>query len=174
MTRSVLAIAMLAFAAPAWPCTVSASRRVPSDRLVRDAEVIARVRAEGFSPTPGRKEGIVVTRTQVRFAVIEMLEGRLLSSTLEFNGRLTERDDLNRGSVPYTTNRPGGHAGCIAVNYRVGAEYLFLLRRPDHPAYGPLDQLTPYWTPLSPTNEQLFDGVRDPWFVWVSREVRKR
>ena len=173
MIRPVLVVALLAFAAPAWPCTVGHPLSSP-DSLVRDAEVIARVRAEGLSPKKGRIEDVGGTPTQVRFTVLEVLKGRLPSSTLEFNGRLTERDDPNRGTVPYTTNRPGGHGTCVAVNYRTGAEYLFLLRRPKHPAYGQLGQLTPYWTALSPTNEQLVGGARDPWFVWVNQELRRR
>ena len=166
IARPVLVVALVAFAAPAWPCTVGRPLPLP-DRLVRDAQVIARVRAEGLSPTPGRIEDVSGTSTQVTFAVLEVLKGRLPSSRLEFNGRLTDRDDPNRGPVPYTSNRSGGE--CFAVNYRTGAEYFFLMRR-----HGQLDQLTPYWTILSPTNEQLFGGERDPWFAWVSQQLRKR
>jgi len=63
----------------------------------------------------------------------------------------------------------------VALEYRIGAEYLLLLR---HGGPAPADaegnELTPYWAPLSPTNEQLFGGVSDAWFVWVSKELRRR
>jgi len=29
---------------------------------------------------------------------------------------------------------------------------------------------TPYWTPLSPTNEEV-SGLDDPWVVWVKRQL---
>ena len=58
-------------------------------------------------------------------------------------------------------------AGCA------GAEYLLLLRRGELPAYAQPNQLTPYWTPLMPTNEQLFGGARDAWFVWVRHELQR-
>ena len=51
---------------------------------------------------------------------------------------------------------------------------LLLLRRGKHPSYAQPDDLTPYWTPIAPTNEQLFDGASDAWFVWVSRQLRRR
>ena len=48
MMRSLLVFAILGLAAPAWPCSVT--EPPPSaERLVRDAEVIARVRAESLS-----------------------------------------------------------------------------------------------------------------------------
>ncbi len=160
-------------AGPAWPCSVVGP--LPSaEALVRDAEVVARVRAEGLSSTPGRSGAMAESPTQVRFAVLEILKGSLPSATIEFNGSLTDRDDHNRGPVPYGHVRPGGSAGCFALEYRHGAEYLLLLRRGKHPSYAQPDDLTPYWTPIATTNEQLFDGASDAWFVWVSRQLRRR
>jgi hypothetical protein len=113
--------------------------------------------------------------TQIRFAILELLKGRLPSPTIEFNGSLMDRDDRNDHPVPYNFIRPGGRGGnCFALAYRAGAEYLLLLRRGEHPSYAQPNDLTPYWAPLSPTNEQLFGGASDAWFVWVSQEVRKR
>jgi hypothetical protein len=106
----------------------------------------------------------------VTFVILEVLKGRLPSSTIEFNGVLTDRDDPNDRPVPYDSVRPGGHGLCVAFNYRIGAEYLLLLRQSEYSAQP--NQLTPYWVALGPTNEQLFDGVRDPWFVWVMRELQ--
>ena len=176
MIRPLLVFAIVGLAAPAWPCSVVGP--LPSaERLVSDAEVIARVRAEGLSSTPGRAGAMGGSPTQVRFAILELLKGRLSSTTIEFNGSLTDRDDRNDGRVPYDSIRPGGrHGNCVALEYRIGAEYLLLLRRgdPGDPAYAKGNELTPYWAPLSPTNEQLFGGARDAWFAWVSQELRRR
>jgi hypothetical protein len=175
MIRPLLVFAIVGLAAPVWPCSVAGP--LPSaERLVRDAEVIARVRAEGLSSTPGRAGGLGGSPTQVRFAILGLLKGRLSSPTIEFNGSLTDRDDRNDGRVPYDSIRRGGrHGNCVALEYRVGAEYLLLLRHGGpHPAYAQGNELTPYWAPLSPTNEQLFGGASDAWFVWVSKELRKR
>jgi hypothetical protein len=176
MIRPLLVFAMVGLAAPAWPCSVVGP--LPSaERLVGDAEVIARVRAEGLSPTPGRAGFIfgAASPTQVRFAILDLLKGRLSSSTLEFNGSLTDRDDRNDRPVPYDFIRPGGRGGnCFALAYKAGAEYLLLLRRGEHPLDAQPNELTPYGAPLSPTNEQLFDGASDAWFVWVSKELRRR
>ena len=172
MIRALLVVAMVGLAAPAWPC--QAGPRPPAERLVSDAEVIARVRAEGLSSTPGRPGFLTDSPTQVRFAILEVLKGRLSSSTIEFNGALTDRDDRNDRPVPYNFIRPGGRGGnCFALEYRAGAEYLLLLRRADQSPDAQPVELTPYWAPLSPTNEQLFGGASDAWFVWVSQELRK-
>ncbi len=175
MIRPMLVFAMVGLATPAWPCSVVGP--LPSaERLVDDAEVIARVRAEGLSSTPGRG-GLLFpgSKTQVRFAILEVLKGRLSSSTVEFNGSLTDRDDRNDRPVPYDFIRRGGRGGnCFALTYRAGAEYLLLLRSGEHPSDAQPNQLTPYWAPLSPTNEQLFHGASDAWFVWVSKELRRQ
>jgi hypothetical protein len=160
-------------AAPAWPCSVA--RPLPSAAsLVRNAEVIVRVRAEGLSLTPGVTDNFDSSGTQVRFAVLELLKGRLSTATIAFNGSLTDRDDRNDRPVPYDFIRPGGRGGnCFALEYRAGAEYLLFLRHAEHPSFAQAKELTPYWAPLSPTNEQLFGGASDDWFVWVSQALRK-
>jgi hypothetical protein len=174
MIRPALVFAMIGLATPAWPCSVVAP--LPSaERLVGDAEVIARVRAEALSSTPGHAGVMAGSPTQVRFTILELLKGRLSSSAIEFNGSLTDRDDRNDRPVPYDFVRPGGRAGnCFALTYRAGAEYLLLLRRGEHPAYAQPNELTPYWAPLSPTNEQLFDPASDAWLVWVRQKLRRR
>ena len=172
MLRSLLVLAIVCLGAPAWPCSVMGP--LPSaERLVRDAVVIARVRAEGLSSAPGRAGAMAASPTQVRFAVLELLKGDVPSRTIEFNGSLTDRDDRNDRPVPYDAIRPGGRGGsCFALAYRVGSEYLLLLRRSEHAAYAQPNELTPYWAPLSPTNEQLFGGAKDAWLVWIRRELR--
>ncbi len=162
--------AMAILASAVWPCSVVGPLPSAQD-LVKQAEVIVRVRAEGLAETPGRPG----SSTQVRFAVVRVLKGRLSSTTIEFNGVLSDRDDRNDRPVPYDFIRPGGRGGnCFALTYRPGAEYLLLLRRPEHSSYAQPNDLTPYWTPLSPTNEQLFGGGNDPWLAWVTQRIRER
>ena len=158
--------AMAILASAVWPCSVVGPLPSAQD-LVKQAEVIVRVRAEGLAETPGRPG----SSTQVRFAVAQ---GRLSSTMIEFNGVLSDRDDRNDRPVPYDFIRPGGRGGnCFALTYRPGAEYLLLLR-PEHSSYAQPNDLTPYWTPLSPTNEQLFGGGNDPWLAWVTQRIRER
>ena len=174
MIRPLLVVAIVGLATPAWPCSVVGPLPF-ADRLVDDAEVIVRARAEGLSSTPGRDSSLLSrSPTRVTFAILELLQGRLSSSTIELNGSLADRDDRNDRPVPYDFIRPEGRRGnCFALAYRAGAEYLLLLRRGEPPADTP-NELTPYWSPLSPTNEQLFEGARDAWFVWVRNELRQR
>ena len=169
----LLSAILLAFAAPAWPCSVIGPLP-PASVLVDRAEVIARVRAEGLSDIPGRPGTMAGSKTQVWFTVREVLKGRLPSSTIEFNGTLDDRDDQNGRPVPYDHVRPSGSGSCFALTYRIGSEYLLFLRRGEHPSFAQPDDLTPYWAALGPTNEQLFGGTADPWLVWVSRQLRTR
>jgi hypothetical protein len=108
--------------------------------------------------------------TQIELIVLEVLKGAFPSRVVTFNGHLEERDDPNDRPVPYDFVRRGGRAGnCYAMGYRQGAEYLLLLRRADD-SHAQGDRLTPYWSPLTPANEQLF-GPNDPWLEWVRDEL---
>jgi hypothetical protein len=182
-------VSAMGLASPAWPCSapvVSVLSAPPGDertgasaaRLVSQAEVIVRVRAEGISPVPGRPrrrpDDITGTETQVAFSVLEVLKGQLPSTTIAFNGVIQDHDDRNDRPVPYDHVRLGGHAGCFALGYRAGAEYLLFLRRTRNPQLAQPDDLTPYWSPLGPTNEQLFNGAQDAWLVWVTRNLRAK
>jgi len=172
--RIHIAIAIvLLWAGPAWPCSV-AGPAPSAQELVDRAEVIVRARVEGLAKSPGRDGLIAGSATQVRFAILDVLKGRLPTNTIEFNGTLTESDDRNDRPVPYDFIRPGGRGGnCFALGYRPGGEYLLLLRRGEHASYAQPNDLTPYWTPLGPTNEQLFGGTSDGWFAWVARRTRR-
>jgi len=99
--------------------------------------------------------------------VVRVIKGDFRDNELHVVGGISEEDDFNRGPVPYTGIRIGGQGPCKAYNYRVGAEYLLLLRKNNH------DALDPYWTSLEPTNEQV-RGASDPWIVWVENEVKRR
>lgn len=174
MNRSLFVFAMVSLATPAWPCTVVGP--LPSaERLVQDAQVVARVRAEDVASTPGSGGFFLdASPTQVRFLIIEVLKGELSTVVIEFNGSLTNRDDRNDGPVPYARIRRGGRGGtCYALTYRAGAEYLLFLR-PGSRGSSQENVLTPYWAPLGPTNEQLFGGVSDAWLLWVKEQLRRQ
>jgi hypothetical protein len=169
----LLFITMATFATPAWPCSVVGPLPTPHD-LVSRAQVIVRARADRLADRPGREGTLAGSRTQIRFIVVAVLKGDLGPGDLEFNGHLEQKDDPNDRPVPFDFIRPGGRSGnCFALGYRQGAEYLLLLRRGDHQSFAQPNDLTPYWTPLAPTNEQLF-GDEDPWLRWVSAEIKNR
>jgi hypothetical protein len=166
-----IGVLSVALAVPAWPCSIAGP--IPSpEELVRNAEVIVRARVTGLAePGPARMFG--GGDRQVQFQVLETLKGTLPSSPVTLKGGLEDHSDPNDIDVPYTFVRPGGRRGnCYALGYRRGAEYLLMLRRP---VQEPLDvgsgELTPYWAPLSPANEQLARGEDDPWLAWVRRQV---
>lgn len=107
----------------------------------------------------------------MRFRVLSILKGTLSSTRLVFNGVPAAKDEPNRSPVPYQTARPSADAACVTVEYRQGAEYLLFLKRAGHPAFAQPDELTPYWAPLAPTNEQLFNPG-DRWEEWVRSRLR--
>ena len=80
-------------------------------------------------------------------------------------GTVSDEDDYNKDSVPYTFVRPEGATGsCFAYVYKRGGQFLLLLVR------GGANRFTPYWAPLLPVNEQI-TGKSDPWLIWVRREI---
>lgn len=100
--------------------------------------------------------------TLVRLRVVESLKG-----AFEHGELLTAlaRDDFlgrNQGDVPYKTARVGAGALCFALDYRLGSQYLLLIRN---------DVL--YYQAMAPTNEEV-DGATDPWVVWVRSTVRSQ
>jgi hypothetical protein len=155
-----------------WPCTVAALAK-PED-LVGRAQAIVRARAEGLADVPGQPGVFAGSRTQVRFTVLEILKGTLNSRVIWFNGTLDERSNLNmeHPRVPYQQVRSAGHASCFATTYRPGAEYLLFLNRAEHEAYPQRTELTPYWVPLGPTNEEL-SMSNDPWLRWVAEAIKR-
>ena len=173
--RTLLMGMLLAFWAEcAWPCSVVGPLPTASP-LVARAEVIAIVRAQGLSERPGEEGSMAAARTQVRFRVLQTLKGTLPPGELVFNGELTGEDDPNDRPVPYDFVRPGGRGGsCFAMSYRPDAEYLLLLRRSEHRSFAQPNELTPYWSALAPTNEQLFGRGDDPWLAWVIRHLSKK
>lgn len=152
-------------------------------RFVDSATAVVRVRVVGAdSSAPGPEYPPVPWIKPVAFAVLEWLRPPAgVAATgwparLVLAGALVERDDYNAGAVPYTFVRSDGARGaCVAYAYRVGGEYLLLLRPNAHAdAQGApgtsVGDLTPYWAALAPVNEQVRDG-RDPWVAWVRDRI---
>jgi hypothetical protein len=104
----------------------------------------------------------------VTFHALEWLKGRPTSAdSVTLPGVVGLVDDFNRRPVPYQFVRSAGtHGNCFANEYRIGGEYLLLLRDT------PRGTLFLYPWPLGPVNEQL-RGDDDPWLVWVRERVRR-
>ncbi len=119
---------------------------------VKNADAIVRAAAIEFIEEKG-----------VKLRVEEILKGKDIPSTLIFKGYLTDRDDFNSRPVPYDHVRAAGAGPCYAYEYKHQAEYLLLLKRKD-------GELTPYWQPLAPTNEQL-RSPNDEWLKWVKENL---
>jgi hypothetical protein len=168
---TVVSLALSGFATSASPCSVPS---IPTAaELVRDAEIIVRARAERVAADSGRPGPLAGSPTQIEFRVLSVLKGRLVESQLTFNGRFVAGDERNRGKVPYSFARSSADASCFALEYRPGGEYLLFLRRAADVAYAQPEQLTPYWAPLAPTNEQVF-GSSDSWELWTRDQLRPR
>lgn len=130
------------------------------EEFVDSAEGIVRAVALGVEAGHDETERWV----PVRFQTVETLRGPVDETELVLPGRIVDQDDFNQGEVPYQIIRHAGQRGdCYAREYRVGAEYLFLLMDRD-------GELTPHWAPLAPTNEQL-RGDDDPWADWVRGRI---
>jgi len=169
-----LVAVLVSCSTPAYPCSV-ARMRSPTE-LIKDADLIVLVQAEGLSAAPDSNAfgSMAGSQTQVRFRIIETFKGTSRGATIEFNGSWSDQDDRNDRPAPYDFVRPGGrHGNCFALEYRQGAQYLLLLKRSSEKPYTQPDILTPYWAPLAPTNEQVF-GASDPWVAWVRKAAAGR
>jgi len=169
----------LLVAAAALPCSVvvdEAHPRPTPQSLVRDADAIVVAtpvrtirladRSHGFPALPPDAFDVdEFWNGTMEMRVDETIKGDAGPRALALTGRLVDTDDFNRGSVPYSSARPGAGSGaCFAYEYRTGASYLLFLKRSRTGA------LTPYWAALQPLNEQLRDGA-DPWLLWVREQV---
>jgi hypothetical protein len=132
--------------------------------FVDSADVIVRARATRLIETERRAAGLGHRNTAVEFEPLEVLRGDSALEPLQIAGGIVQNDDFNGTAVPYRIVRMAGQRGdCFATEYRVGAEYLLILRRVN-------GDLTPYWAPLAPLNEQI-RGRDDPWVRWVQAEM---
>jgi len=177
---------------PASMCSVGILREQPGyqytvqqiQSLVGQAEVIVRAEAvDSFRvywptapqprDTPLDEMIIGGSSDLIRFRTIEVLRwpdpaevlgGRTGPGVFTLWGRVVDTDDFNPLPVPYGMVRRSGQRGsCYTSDYRVGGEYLLLMIRRDN-------ELTPRWSPLSPTNEQI-RGDGDPWLQWVREQL---
>ncbi len=120
--------------------------------MVRDADIIVRAKSVKFIDNEG-----------VNFKIIEVIKGVNVPTTLIIKGSLEKQDDFNKGNIPYEHVRSSGHGPCFAYEYKEGGEFLLLLKKQK-------DELTPYWSPLAPTNEQL--GSDYAWLKWVKEQLK--
>ena len=139
-------------------------------QLVREASVIVRARALD-SVWASQVSAVDTVAWQwaggkVQFRVLEVLKGDSVSGELQIYGHLTRRDEFNPHRVPpYRAGRPSVLRGaCFTYEYKQGGEYLLVLAA----ARG---DLTPYWAPIAPVNEQL-RGPHDHWLTWVRAALR--
>ena len=142
-----------AVAAPRTLCSVAEFRDSPGYQwriervaaMVDSARQIVRVRAVRADSA---------SRT-VSFEPLEWIRGKPASpATIVLPGVSVWWDDFNDLPVPCQLVRPAGRRGnCVATEYRVGSQYLLLLRL--GAGRSPIS-----WWPLGPVNEQLHgDGV---------------
>jgi hypothetical protein len=121
--------------------------------MVSSADIIVRAKAVKFVD----KEG-------VNFKVTEVLKGINVPSTITITGSLEKRDDFNKRDIPYRHIRSSGDGQCFAYGYKEGGEFLLFLKKEK-------DKLTPYWSALAPTNEQL--RADDAWLKWVKEQLKQ-
>lgn len=126
-------------------CTTSIS---PPHYIVQSAEVIVRATAEELIENQG-----------VKFKVTEVIKGTDVPPVLIIRGSLSEKDEFNRGTVPYWNAGRSTGGLCYSYSYKKGGEFLLLLKKYK-------DELTPYWRSLAPVNEQLRSSD-DEWLKWV-------
>ena len=148
-------------------CSVEELRHSPGygyrvervQQFLDSARVVVRAKAVMQFPDSGYW-------VRIRFEVLERLRAPDTLQRLELRGSIVDHDDFNRLPVPYQLVRRAGQRGdCEAREYRLGAEYLLILR----PHY---DGLSPHWKPLAPFNEQV-RGADDPWLEWVRQYLRR-
>jgi hypothetical protein len=161
----ILPALVLVLSLPARPC--SRLTPVSSVDMTREADVILRAIADRYDIAP-KKPNVVTDMpdSTVHFHVLEVIRGDAYTDLI-LPGYLSDKDDFNDHSSPYTFVRPGGrHGSCVANTYRSGAQFLLLLKRNQS------GELTAKWYALGPVNEQLH-STNDPWLLWVRAEVRK-
>ena len=162
-------------------CMVLSLREQPGYRhtaaqirgMVSGAEVIVRAIAadSALAEPPQLPQGHILWPSyahRIDFRTTEVLRGPWPDSVFALPGTVVDQDDFNADPVPYRMVRPSGRRGsCYSTEYRIGGEYLLLLRplRPDSPVRDHFP-MTVWWMALGPTNEQI-RGADDPWVQWV-------
>ena len=158
---------LLGTAVYAEPCSIT--YRPNAVGVVHGADLIVRAANRGYLEAPAN-ENEWTTGTpdsELVFDVVEVLKGDRTLTQVILNGYEGRVDDFNDRPVPYDFVRPGGRGGsCFANTYKVGAEFLLMLRysRTLGTYY------TVNWYALGPVNEQL-RSAEDPWLLWVREEL---
>ena len=123
----------------------------PVDEVIRESDTVVRARVVGAGVT---------------LQVLEVVKGSYDRPFVTVPGQIRGYPSDPARRPPYEqidcVGRVPGCASCFAQSYKDGAQYLLLLKGG-----------TPYWAPLSPTNEEVC-GPDDPWVVWVKRQVAGR
>ncbi len=158
-TSTAFLICAALFLAPSGAEACSAARLLGPEELVRTADAVVRVRAIGSlaaaDPTAWPPES-------VRLELLEVLSGTVSGRELVLPGRIRDYAATRERRLPYDgvdCARAGGCGGCYAYDYKLGAQYLLLLKRN-----------SPYWAALAPSNEEI-GGSSDPWVVWVRQRL---
>ncbi len=127
--------------------------------VIDRSELIVRAQPVQESAKADEEGGGTVT-----LKILETIKGVTESKSIQVPGRFANYLDRSNKDVPYqqlNCSRAAGCGGCYAYDYKMGNQYLLFLK-----------DGTPYWAPLSPTNEDI-SGKNDPWFIWVKKETRR-
>jgi hypothetical protein len=160
-------IAVILSATFAFPC--QRADPVSSVDMVQQADLTLRVMAVEYAVAPRNPNERTTGEpdSRIRFKVLEVIRGGA-QSELILPGYLTDTDDFNDHAPPYNFVRPTGRYGsCFANSYRVGAQFLLLLKKLSS------GEVTVNWYALGPANEQLHSSS-DPWLLWVREQVQKQ
>jgi hypothetical protein len=176
VTGLLAIIVGLLLARDAYSCSVYRTRPFSSAEMVAESDAIILAKAEGYAAAPrdSRSSSPLIPDLNVRFKVIEVIRAKLPmilglveNGYLVLPGTLVGKDDFNDQAAPYTFVRPEGrHGNCYATSYRSGAQFLLMLKR------GHEGDLTVYWNPLAPVNEQVRPDD-DAWVLWVRKEIKQ-
>ena len=140
--------------------------------MVDEADVIVRavaVDSARLEELESNRYPFQTYQFRIDFRTTEVLRGPLPDSVFTLPGSVVDLDDFNTLPVPYRMVRSSGQRGdCFSREYRIGGEYLFLLKRglPADTSYA----MTAWWMPLGPTNEPIH-GADDPWVGWVRYQL---
>lgn len=155
---SIVAGVLLALGTPSAVAACTAFLR-PVETIIRESEVVVRADVVGAEPGHRGEPGHVTLR------VLDVLKGPLAGIFITVPGRLADYRVPAGRRPPYAEidceGRVPGCGSCFAQTYKASGQYLLLLKGG-----------TPYWAPLSPTNEEV-SGPDDPWVTWVRRQLAR-
>ena len=152
--------ALVGSAADVWTVHACTAMLKPIEQVIRDSDAIVRAQVVASEPRGRTDPGRITLR------VVEVLKGSYDRPFVTVTGQIRGYPSDPARRPPYEqidcVGRVPGCANCFAQSYKDGARYLLLLKGG-----------TPYWAPLSPTNEEV-SGPDDPWVVWVKRQLAGR